>query len=274
MKNIFLLLLLFAINKACSAQRIYICKSHKQNGEPIGQLTTGYWSAKFAGSDMEILCTLDKNKRFKKGLVLYFMVEELAENGKYEIVLNSNDYEVGPDTYWAVWKNPPAINFSGHYRISAIITGGNIIERIMIAVTYFYFADENSEWNPAQKDNLPYTDYKDAGITIGKSIDTIEGFVPESEVGYYTKQKNQNVVTMGFVIRTGKIMRTNSLHVYFYHDEEGTYQPVDTMDFYVMPLRDWAGFYCNFQQPGNYKLKIFNDANVFIKEYDFGIKEF
>ena len=274
MKNIFLLLLLFAINMACSAQRIYICKSHKQNGEPIGQLTTGYWSVKFAGSDMEILCTLDKNKRFKSGLVLYFMVEELAENGKYEIVLNSDDYEVGPDTYWAVWKNPPAINFSGHYRISAIITGGNIIERIMIAVTYFYFADENSEWDPAQKDNLPYTDYKDAGITIGKSIDTIEGFVPESVVNIVTKLTDQKAVMAGFVIRTGKIMRTNALHVQFYLEEEGIYQYADSMQFYAMPLRDWAGFYCNFQKAGKYKLKIYNDENVLIIEYDFAIKEF
>ena len=274
-KRIFLTGLFFLFFIVCFAQRIYICKSHKQNGEPVGQLTTGYWATKTAGSQMEILINFDKNKRFKNSPILYFEIEQLSLNGKYEIVLNSGDYEVGPDTYWAVWKNP-GINLSGHYRVSTMISGGNVTGVVKLAVTYFYFDAESPEWNPAKKGILPYTDYKDVIMEIGKSIDTIEGFIPLSELNIITNLTDQKAVRAAFVIRSGKIMRTNSLHTEFYFegDLDLSYGFIDSLNFYVMPLRDWAGFYCNFKQAGNYKLKIYNDEKVLIKEYSFAIKEF
>jgi hypothetical protein len=257
---------------ACGAQRIYVCKSHKQNGDPIGQLTTGYWATKLAGSQMEILITLDKNKRFKNSPILYFEIEQLSANGKYEIVLNSDDYEVGPDTYWAVWQNP-GINISGHYRVSTMISGGNVTGVVKLAVTYFYFDAESPEWNPTKKDILPYTDYKDVIIEIGKSIDTIEGFIPLSELNIITKLTDQKAVRAAFVIRSGKIIRTNALHVKLYL-EDLYFEPIDSMQFYAMPLRDWAGFYYHFSMAGLYRMEIYNDENVLIKTYDFAIKEF
>jgi hypothetical protein len=264
MKKLILFLFSWTIILVCDSQNLYFCTSHSAKGEPIGAVDS--WSMN-PNKNLEVLIKIDKEYGGEEILV---GIERLNAVGLYE---DQDVKTVTPvmSNKW-VTLSDPGIESSGYYRFTAFSSKASWK---IFGVGYLYLdADGTEAGKPVNRPVLPDADYKEAGVMTGMSIDSLYGGIPVDDYQTTIALKGKASVQAAFEIRNGfSIIGTNAILMQLFKEEGGVYKPTEKGSCYALPLRSWAGFYYTFYKAGNYKFEFKTDKGVFIKDYDFTVRE-
>jgi len=242
------LLLLLSVSVSF-AQQVYFTSSFTEDGEPIG--AKNVWDIKPWGSFVYVFMD-NEGERFS-GSILYMFVDKMEMDSTYE-PFDSKAINIPYNQRWIAYNYKFTI--PGEYEFYFIDKNENRLAGERVTIQY-----ENTNYSVSTPSSSSY--YENCKVLFCEKI-LVGGDPLGVKTGLSLSQSNKIFV----VLNNYKSLKTGKLLIDVWRKKNRAFDYDDYMyskKFRLNP--DWpdAFFEFTFEEPGDYKLSIYNENEVYIK---------